>query len=181
MAVTFTKTTKTQANPFDGTSETLIAVDGVLVDGALVHESYMFPSGTADATIQAKVEADLAAKGYAVTDPTTPDLVSAKKLRSLQFKLRVTAYVAKHYDPGQQASLQSLWTEGVSKGWPNRVALVQSVMDWVNAVLGHFYAKIDEAIAAATIPDVQAVDLDLAQFDAADPLVSVKTVKATVD
>jgi hypothetical protein len=65
MPVTWTKTQVTHTNPFDGSTETVLEVSGIQIDGkSAPAEHYTFADGTPDATIQADVEADLAAKGY---------------------------------------------------------------------------------------------------------------------
>jgi hypothetical protein len=94
-------------------------------------------------------------------------------------KLQVTGYIGKHYDEGQQATINGLWNEANSNGWTNRQALCQQVMTWIDSVLTHFYAKVDEVLAATTAESVNAVTMDLAQFDASDPHVSMKVVKNT--
>lgn len=98
-----------------------------------------------------------------------------------KFKVSVTGYVAKHYDPSQQMTLLSLWSEALSKSWPNRSAKIQSVMDWVNAVLIYFYQKIAEASACTVQSALDAVAFDLTQFDATDPKVSLGDVRAATN
>ena len=67
MAVTWTKTSVTNTNPFDNTSETVFEVNNVQIDSvevAGIH--YTFTNVTSDATIQSVVETDLIAKGYQI-------------------------------------------------------------------------------------------------------------------
>jgi hypothetical protein len=104
------------------------------------------------------------------------DLTVAKKGRLSDLKTAVTEYIGAHYDQGQQSTLNALWIEGISKGWPNRKAKVQLVMDWVNAVLAYFYQKKDAILAAADQAALDAVDVDFSQFDDSDPEVSVEAV-----
>lgn len=67
MAVVWEQSIDVQTNPFDGTTETVINVYNVVVNGALIpKESYVFEDVTTDAQIRAKVEADLQAKGYVI-------------------------------------------------------------------------------------------------------------------
>lgn len=94
-------------------------------------------------------------------------------------KLQITGYISKHYDEGQQATINALWNEANSNGWTSRQALCQQVMTWIDSVLTHFYAKIDEVLVATTADAVNAVSMDLTQLDATDPHVSLKTVKNT--
>ena len=181
MAVTWTKTERTNSNPLDGTTETVLEVNSIAIDDVLCKGEHLTcPSSYDDATIQQKVEAHLARRGYAVA-AAAPSLAAIKGGKKLQYKVQVTAYIGKHYDQGQQTTLQALWLEGVTNNWANRKALVQSVLDWVKTVLDHFYGKLDEVDAAADAAAVVAVVMDLAQFDATDPLVVVKTVRNTVD
>ena len=67
MSVTWSKETITRRNPFDDVDEIVIDVYDVTVSGTLCpKELYTFPNGTADATIQSQVEADLISKGYQI-------------------------------------------------------------------------------------------------------------------
>lgn len=96
-------------------------------------------------------------------------------------KLDLTDYVNKHYDSAQQSTINGLWNEANSKGWTNRKALCQQMMDWVATVMDHFYSKIDEVIAATSADAVNAVALSLTQFNATDPHVSIRTIKSTTN
>lgn len=109
------------------------------------------------------------------------DLLVSKKQRLGALKTEVTEYINAHYDPGQQNTLNALWIEGISKNWPNRKAAVQSVMDWVGAVLAHFYQKKEELFAAPDQAALDAVQADFSQFDVADPDVSIQTVIGITD
>jgi len=109
------------------------------------------------------------------------DLVVSKKARLGAMKTEVTEYINAHYDPGQQNTLNALWIEGISKGWDNRKASVQSVMDWVNSVLAYFYQKKDAIFAAADQDALDAVEVDFSQFDAGDPGVAIQDVIGIVD
>jgi len=182
MAVTWTKTAKTHTNPMDGTTEAVWEVNSIQVDGVpALNEHLTFPQTTDDPTIQTKVEAYLAKRGYPVVDPTVPTLTGAKIKRSYDFKIEVTAYIGKKYDAGQQSTLNALWSEGIEKGWVNRNALVQGIMTWVNTVLTYFYSKLDEVTAATTIPEVEAITMDLAQFTPTAPTTTVRQVKDTTN
>ena len=185
MPVIFTKTNAQNTNPSDGTVENVIIVSAVklseVVNGETVETEiegieFTFPDPTPDATIQAKVEAKLISAGLLDVAPTAPTLAQLKGLKKYQSKIQVTSYIAKHYDAGQQASLQALWIEATNKLYLNRKAQIQSVLDWVKSVLAHFYAKLDEIDAAVDSTALAAVTVNLAQFDATDPLVSVKTM-----
>lgn len=109
------------------------------------------------------------------------DLLVAKKERLLAMKTEVTEYLNAHYDPGQQSTLNALWIEGISKGWTNRKAAVQSVMDWVSVVLAYFYQKKEAIFGAADQAALDAIEVDFTQFDAADPEVAVQDVIAIAD
>jgi len=106
-------------------------------------------------------------------------LGNAKGSKIRYMAVRVGEYVDKHYNKDQQASLNALWTEGVEKNFPNRNALVQSVLDWVKSVMDEFYSKKADVIAATTTAQVDAIQMDLAQFDGTDPHVTVEQVKNT--
>lgn len=182
MPVTWTKTAAVHTNPMDGTMEAVWEVNSIKIDGVpALNEHLTFPQTTDDPTIQLKVEAYLAKRGYPVVDPTVPTLTGAKQKRSYDFKIETTAYVAKRYDAGQQSSLNALWSEGIEKGWVNRNALVQGVMNWVNSILTYFYTKLDEVGAATTIPEVEAITMDLAQFTPTAPTTTVRQVKDTTN
>lgn len=109
------------------------------------------------------------------------DLLVAKKERLLAMKTEVSEYINAHYDQGQQNTLNALWIEGISKGWPNRKAAVQAVMDWVNVVLAYFYQKKDAIFAAADQAALDAIEIDFSQLDAADPKVTIQAVRGLVD
>lgn len=62
--VTFEKTLRSITNPFDGSVESVSVVVPILDGVRLERESYTFEDTATDAAIQAKIEADLTAKGY---------------------------------------------------------------------------------------------------------------------
>jgi len=182
MAVTWTKIAKVHTNPMDGTLEAVWEVNSIKIDEVpALNEHLTFPQTVDDPTMQGKVEAYLAKRGYPVVDPSVPTLTGAKQKRSYDFKIEVTAYIGKKYDAGQQSTLNAFWSEGIEKGWVNRNALVQGVMTWVNTVLTYFYSKLDEVTAATTIPDVDAITMDLAQFTPTMPTTTVRQVKDTTN
>lgn len=109
------------------------------------------------------------------------DLLVAKKGRLSAMKTEVTEYINSHYDPGQQNTLNALWIEGISKGWANRKASVQSVMDWVSAVLAYFYEKKDAIFAAGDQEKLDAIEVDFQQFDGADPGVTIQSLIGITD
>lgn len=102
-----------------------------------------------------------------------------KYTKIVQMKGAVTTYIAQHYDPAQQITLLSLWSEALTNTWPNRIALIQSVMAWVDSVLTYFYGKIAEIQACTTQSALDAVTYDFSTFSATDPHVSLGTLRAT--
>lgn len=102
-----------------------------------------------------------------------------KLLRMGQMKAAVTGYIAQHYDPAQQITLLSMWSEALSRNWPNRITMIQSVMTWTDSVLSYFYGKIAEVQACTTQSALDAVTCVFSGFDAADPRVSLGTLRAT--
>lgn len=109
------------------------------------------------------------------------DLMVTKKERLYELRTLVTEYIGSHYDSGAQNTLNALWIEGISKGWTNRKAKVQSVMDWVNTVLAYFYAQKDAILSAGNPEQLETISSDFSQFDAVDPLVTVQSVMAAQD
>jgi hypothetical protein len=120
-------------------------------------------------------------------DQSEKDVVDAAALpgnriaKIVQMKKDVTAYIGSHYDPAQQVTVLSLWTEGLTKNWPNRIALVQSIMDWVNSVLTYFYGKVADMSGAATQSALDAITYDFGQFSASDPHVSLGQLQSTTN
>lgn len=109
------------------------------------------------------------------------DLVVAKKVKLGELKTAVTEYIGAHYDQGQQNTLNALWVEGISKNWTNRKAKVQSVMDWVSAVLAYFYQQKELIVGAADAAALEAIEPEFSQFDDNDPGVTIQDVIPTQD
>jgi hypothetical protein len=97
----------------------------------------------------------------------------------VQMKGAVTAYIGQHYDPAQQITLLSMWSEALSNTWPNRITMIESVMSWVDSVLSYFYGKVAAMQACTTQSALDAVTYDFSTFSASDPHVSLGTLRAT--
>lgn len=108
-------------------------------------------------------------------------LGAEKTAKVVSMKEAVGEYISSVYDPLQQIALLGLWVEGGTgnRNFPNRRAKAGQIMDWVNTVLSEFYAKKNAVVAASTRAGVAAVVLDLAQFDATKPPVTIEEVKNT--
>jgi hypothetical protein len=163
------------------TKQYLISVNGAGYDSAWI----MNPDMTAVQGVPAKYWKINGDDTVSVMDQSEKDAVDAAALPGNilaqigQMKLAVTTYIAQHYDPAQQITLLSLWSEALTNTWPNRIALIQSVMAWVDSVLTYFYGKIAEIQACTTQSALDAVTYDFSTFSATDPHVSLGTLRAT--
>lgn len=99
----------------------------------------------------------------------------AKKEKLYEFEVAVDEYTAAHYDQAGQRMLLALLDETRRLPAPlvNREAYIQGALNWVKMVVGYYCQQGGAVMAQATIAGVQAVVLNLAQFDAADPHVHV--------
>jgi hypothetical protein len=107
-------------------------------------------------------------------------LLGARKLsKIISMKNAVSVYIESKYDLPQQIAILSLYAEGIDKNKNNRKALVQSIVDWMNSVLGEFYTRKNAVLAATTVAAVNAQSHDFTAFDATVPATTVEQIKNT--
>lgn len=110
-------------------------------------------------------------------DLVTRDIGEIRRRKILRLTDRMEGFVVRRYSAAESRDLNALMTEGLSKTFPNRIALVQTWIDWLRLTIDELRTA-RQAINAATTPtDVRAVDLDLATLRTADPNVRVRQVE----
>lgn len=109
------------------------------------------------------------------------DLFQKKKQKIREMASDVGKYIEGRYNRDQQMSLLALWLEGLDNLWTNRKTKVQQIFNWVKLVMEEFYTKKAAILEAADVDGVEAVTLNLAQFDTTDPAQTVENVKNTVN
>lgn len=108
-------------------------------------------------------------------------LLKRKMEKIVGFKDALTGYMAGKYDPPAQVTLNSLWNEANTKGFVNRKNSLKAVMDWFRLVLSEFYTKKNAVLAATTLAQVEAVQVDYAQFNGSFPDTPVESIFNLVD
>lgn len=98
-----------------------------------------------------------------------------KKSRLYEFEIAVDSYTHEHYDLPAQRMLIALLDESRRLAVPllNREMYIQGALNWIKTVVGYYCQQGGTVMAQATSAGVAAVALNLAQFDASDPHVSV--------
>jgi len=122
-------------------------------------------------------QAELDAIDATVASHVSPSLNEIKVLKIYVMRAAVQAYLFTRYDQGCQASLNGYFIEAVLNDWTNRIALIKSVLDWINSVLSSYYTHKENINAASDIAGVKAETWDFYGFTASDPAVSLQTVK----
>ena len=89
----------------------------------------------------------------------------------------ITKFIEARYSVPVQSSLNLLMTEANSKGWAARTTEVQKGITWLTQCLDEYYDKKAEVLAATTVAEVEAIALDTATLDAADPKVDLQTIR----
>lgn len=89
----------------------------------------------------------------------------------------ITEFIEAHYSVPVQSSMNLLMTEATSKGWAARTTEVQKGITWLTQCLDEYYDKKAEVLAATTVAEVEAIALDTAALDAADPKVDLQTIR----
>ena len=108
---------------------------------------------------------------------TGRDLADVKRDKIQRLQVRMELFVEQRYSTTERLDLIMLMTEGLSKTFPNRIATVQTWIDWIGLTIDEFATK-RAAVNAATSPaEVRAVSLDLAALRTADPNVRVRQVR----
>lgn len=102
-------------------------------------------------------------------------LAVEKKNKLYEFEIAVDSYTQEHYDLPAQRMLLALLDESRRLAVPllNREAYIQNALNWIKIVVGYYIQQGGAVMAQTTPAGVSAVALNLAQFDASDPHVSV--------
>ena len=110
-------------------------------------------------------------------DLVTRDIVVLRQRKRRRLSGRMESFVAKRYSPGESRDLNALMTEGLSKSFTNRIALVQTWIDWLRLTIDELRTKRQDVNAATTPAAVRAVTLDIETLRNADPNVGVRAVE----
>lgn len=102
-------------------------------------------------------------------------VVQRDKLKALSAE--ITKFIESRYSVPVQSSMNLLMTEATSKGWAARTTEVQKGITWLTQCLDEYYDKKAEVLAATTVAEVEAIALDTAALDAADPKVDLETIR----
>lgn len=118
------------------------------------------------------------------TEPIDNESLSEiKATKCLAMSLDTSAYIRhpSRYPFHRQITLDHYLHLAIADGLTNRAAYIQSGWDWVSSVMGHYYACEAQVQAATDRQSIDAVQLDLEQFDATDPNISIAGALAIED
>ena len=108
-----------------------------------------------------------------------PSLDTYKK-RNIEFiKLKLQGFILSKYDPYQQIYLESLFSEAIDKNYTLRKADIQSLKDWLNTVMSHYYTiriNINNSTSESGV-NTEINNFDLDQFVSTDPVINIEDVK----
>jgi hypothetical protein len=107
----------------------------------------------------------------------TRTLDKLKLQRATELSVATRAYVEVHYASHRQQTLTYLHTSGGA----NRKAQIQLVWNWINSVFDYYYTKEDEIVAAPDEATLFAITWSFTQFDASDPLKTIRVVRVIPD
>ncbi len=149
-------------------------IDGYTVDkDGTVNVQYSF-----GATAEQRAAAAAVIKSF---DPTieaqyyTLSLPEYQIWRVSMLNEQLTNYIYSHYPPPNQQTISVLLTQSMNplNPMPNRAAYIGQLWTWIASVITYWHT-IQDAIAAATTNDqVRAVIMDVSQFDATDPQITI--------
>lgn len=111
--------------------------------------------------------------------PEKEMLLKEARLAELQFTAK--NYIFAHYSSERQQTLAILLSEARFGGLNNRANYVAQALGWVDAILAYYYTKQTEIEAAVTNDEIAAVAWDFAQFDGADPAVTIQAARSIPD
>lgn len=109
---------------------------------------------------------------------SVPDL---QALKYTEFDEATKAYILDHYDIERQSSLQLIRNDARWDSLTNRYNYVTQAVTWINSILEYHFGKLSEIEAATTVEELIAIDWDLSQFDATDPVVWISTAMSIAD
>jgi hypothetical protein len=101
------------------------------------------------------------------------ELAAAKIQRKADLLQEGWAYLAGRYEEGTQRMLLMLYSETYVTAKPNRRAYLGSWLTWMEGAASHIRTKIDSVNSATSLAEVDAIVLNTAAMDAADPLVTL--------
>jgi hypothetical protein len=159
-----------------GTNDTQGRPEGSVDDAMVLKEGQTCPPGRTEMT-----DAELSALRLVQADAMAAWVIAqrlqqAKSNEVVRLKGEVTRLIEGRYSDTQQRSLLMLYQEASVLGYVNRRQQIQTALDWIKSVIAQYYVARDQVLAAATIQEATAVQLDAATLLAADPVVSLETV-----
>lgn len=107
-------------------------------------------------------------------------LTNAKTLRVSRLQDETDEYVGARYPNSGAAILEASYIEAV-RDRPNRASYIRPWIEWRRQVADDLKAKQDAVASAATVAEVEAIVLDTATLDAADPGITVNAAMAVAD
>jgi hypothetical protein len=114
-------------------------------------------------------------------DPAWGDLERARADRVAKIDAKIRGYITSRYPIEKQLSFTIVLIRAIYEGRHNQVAAVMAIWDWATQVIAYKYGVEDQIKAAATIEEVQALDLDFTPFDDLDPKISLQATLALTD
>lgn len=93
----------------------------------------------------------------------------------------VTAFLESHYHETTQRSILMYMIGAQAQGLTNRLAYLASMTAWCDSVIAHYHARRAVAFAATDIATLVGTTLDLEQFVATNPSISLATARAITD
>lgn len=115
------------------------------------------------------------------SDADTARLPDLRKSLKAQHSAVVAEFVEQHYSAFQRLSFLALMDEARGQGLVNRRNAIQTHLFWLKSVIQALIDS-DDAVDAAAIPVIaEAVTIDYAALDAADPGVTLKAVMGILD
>lgn len=107
-------------------------------------------------------------------------LSAAKTLRKQRLQDEADVYVKGRYPNSADVTLDAIYTEAV-RDRPNRADYVRPWIEWRRQVADEIKTKQDAADAASTVAAVEAIELDTATLDSADPAITINGAMAETD
>ena len=114
-------------------------------------------------------------------DPETYVLSPARTGRSSRFSSQAYSFISDRYSVQVQQLFQALLTEASIDGLANRIVYIKQLLDWAKSITAVTLVADDELAAATSMPEIEAVTIDLTPFEATDPEITIKEAMEIVD